>query len=89
MKTVYAASFVEDLKRLQGNATYERIKTLAFDTFPSLDSLSDVPNLKKLKNADAAYRIRVGDYRVGFTVEDDTVVFKRALHRKDMYRYFP
>ncbi|WP_375494519.1 type II toxin-antitoxin system RelE/ParE family toxin [uncultured Nostoc sp.] len=52
-------------------------------------SLDEISNLKKLKDADSTYRIRVGDYHVGFTVIGDTVTFVRVLHRKDIYRYFP
>ncbi|CAN5882353.1 type II toxin-antitoxin system RelE/ParE family toxin [soil metagenome] len=89
MKTVYTASFVKDLKRLRGSAAYERIKKLAFETFSRLDDLSSVANLKKIRNADNAYRVRIGNYRVGFVIEGDTVTFKRVLHRKDIYRYFP
>ncbi|MCC5620529.1 type II toxin-antitoxin system RelE/ParE family toxin [Nostoc sp. CHAB 5715] len=33
--------------------------------------------------------MRVGDYRIGFTVAGDTITFVRVLHRKDIYRYFP
>lgn len=54
MKTNYTPSFVKDLKRLRGSKAYERIKTLAFETLPALEYLADVPNLKKLKNADNA-----------------------------------
>jgi mRNA interferase RelE/StbE len=35
------------------------------------------------------YRIRLGDYRVGLKIENNTVCFVRFLHRKDIYRYFP
>lgn len=35
------------------------------------------------------YRIRVGDYRIGFMLDNDILVFMRVLHRKDIYRYFP
>lgn len=89
MKTSYAASFVKDLKRLRGNPIYQRVKVLAFDTFPTLEGLADIPQLKKMQGANNAYRIRVGDYRIGFTLDGETVTFKRVLHRKDIYRYFP
>ena len=46
-------------------------------------------NLRKLRGSDRYYRIRVGEYRVGLSVEGDTVTFVRFLHRKDVYRYFP
>ena len=48
-----------------------------------------IVNLKKLKGDDNAYRLRVGDYRIGFYFDGDTVTFARVLHRKDIYRYFP
>jgi mRNA interferase RelE/StbE len=53
------------------------------------DSLADVSNLKKLKGGGNYFRMRVGDYRVGLTLENDTVIFVRFLNRKDIYKYFP
>ena len=43
---------------------------------------------KKLAGADRTYRIRVGDYRVVYEVEDDVllVLVIRVAHRKDVYR---
>jgi len=35
------------------------------------------------------FRIRVGDYRLGFSFHNDTVTLIRFLHRKEIYRYFP
>ena len=35
------------------------------------------------------YRIRVGDYRIGIEISDNTVEVIRTLHRKEFYRYFP
>jgi mRNA interferase RelE/StbE len=53
--------------------------------------LPEVPNLKKLQGGGAYYRARIGDYRVGLAIEgeDEEVVFVRALHRREVYRYFP
>ncbi|MFM6062867.1 MAG: type II toxin-antitoxin system RelE family toxin, partial [Microcystis panniformis] len=31
----------------------------------------------------------IGDYRIGFFVEEDTITFARVLHRREFYRYFP
>jgi len=52
-------------------------------------NLSEVNNIKKLKGEDNAYRVRVGEYRVGFTLVDNTITFTRVLHRREFYRYFP
>jgi mRNA interferase RelE/StbE len=53
------------------------------------ETTSRITNLKKLKGKSGYYRIRFGNYRIGIRIEDDLVIFIRALHRKDIYRYFP
>ena len=59
------------------------------ETVEQAETLAEFPNLKQLKTNGLYYRIRTGDYRVGMTIEEDTVTFVRALHRKEIYRYFP
>lgn len=42
---------------------------------------------KKLVSFEAGeYRIRVGDYRVIFDIEDNDLIVLRVRHRKDVYR---
>ena len=53
------------------------------------ETLLDVASLEKLKGGGEYYRIRIGNYRVGLKLENNTAVFVRFLHRKDIYRYFP
>ncbi|WP_256973597.1 type II toxin-antitoxin system RelE/ParE family toxin [Nostoc sp. T09] len=48
-----------------------------------------ISNIKKLKADGNYYRIRVGDYRIGFAEDEDMITFVRVLHRKEIYRYFP
>jgi len=52
-------------------------------------NLKEIPNVKKLKGHKNAYRIRVGDYRIGFFTEDVTIFIVTVLHRKDIYKRFP
>ena len=42
----------------------------------------------KLKGADALYRVRVGDYRIVYEVQDAVVVIVivRVGHRREVYR---
>jgi mRNA interferase RelE/StbE len=42
----------------------------------------------KLKGEDGLWRIRVGDYRVVYTIQDDEliVLVVRVAHRKDVYQ---
>lgn len=45
---------------------------------------------KKLRGSEHTYRIRVGDYRVVYTIAANTLVIEiiRVGHRKDVYRKF-
>lgn len=51
--------------------------------------LSDLTSCKKLKGFKNAYRIRFGNYRIGFFFENESVELVRILSRKDIYRFFP
>ncbi|WP_017306286.1 type II toxin-antitoxin system RelE family toxin [Spirulina subsalsa] len=89
MKTEYKPSFLKDLKALKSTPSFEAIKALAFTEIPNLLKFEEIGNLKKLKGDENAYRIRLGDYRLGIFFDGETVTFARVLHRKDIYRYFP
>jgi mRNA interferase RelE/StbE len=88
---------------MSGLGAYEvRLKTSAekeFDRLPgavaarvvkamlSLESQPRRPGCKKLHGRDA-YRFRVGDYRILYTIDDParTVEVVAIAHRKDAYR---
>ena len=58
---------------------------------PRIDSLRENPRphgCVKLAGATREYRIRIGDYRVRYEVDDEeaTVVLVACEHRKDVYR---
>lgn len=42
-------------------------------------------DVKRLTNYTPEYRLRVGDYRVLFEIEEDILVIYRVKHRKDAY----
>lgn len=88
MKLEFRNSFLDDLKRIQDRAILRRVTSL-IETLEQADTLSEVAHLKKLKGCDNHYRVRIGDYRLGFSVINDTLCLVRFLPRKDMYRYFP
>lgn len=56
----------------------------------AIDQLANIPRpegVKKLRGEEA-YRIRVGDYRIIYTIEDviKIVEIQRIRHRKDAYK---
>jgi mRNA interferase RelE/StbE len=52
-----------------------------------LESAPRPPNCKKLKGGDNEWRIRVGDYRIIYVIDDAarTVDVTRIAHRRDVY----
>lgn len=64
MKVEYLKSFKKDLLGLTNKQLNVSIKKLIGD-LESAESISIIKNVKKLKGHNYAYRIRIGDYRVG------------------------
>ena len=87
MKFQTNKSFERDLKKSPFILISEVLAI--YNQVGKAQNLKDIPNLKKLSGYKNAYRIRVGEYRIGLYVEDETVVFARILPRKEIYRFFP
>lgn len=43
-------------------------------------------DVKRLTNFTPEYRLRVGDYRILFEIEEDRIIIYRIRHRKDAYK---
>lgn len=58
----------------------EHIDRLALEPYPT--------GCKKLEGAEHTYRIRIGDYRVVYTIFNDKLIVQviKIGHRKDVYR---
>lgn len=88
MKVVYLRSFAKDLKKIRLKSLQRELQ-LTLEQLEQSSTLQDMPNLKKLTHEGSYYRVRIGDYRLGLMIENETVTVVRFLHRRDMYRYFP
>ena len=88
MNTRFRESFDQDLSALTDAGLLRRIKRV-IEQVEAARTFQQVPNLKRLDARGKYYRIRVGDYRVGFVFEHGAVTFVRCLNRKEIYRYFP
>ena len=89
MRTDFRKSFASDLRRRKNDSDFlDRVKE-AIENVELAETTSRITNLKNLKGEGGYYRIRFGNYRIGIKIEGDLVIFIRALHRKEIYRYFP
>lgn len=89
MKTAFTKSFVKDLKKHAKDKNLLGCIKQIIQEVEAADSITAINNLKKLKAEGLYYRIRSGNYRLGLSIDGDTVTFVRALHRSEIYRYFP
>ena len=88
MKVLYEKSFLKDLKKRSDKTLKKRVKSVILD-IKIAENRSELSNLEKLKGYPLAYKIRIGDYRLGLFIENETVILSRFLHRKEVYKKFP
>ncbi len=82
-------SFERSLNKVHDPNTLLRLNRIILQLENS-PSLSRLQNIKKLTGYSNYYRIRIGDYRVGFeTIDNNTIRFIIIAHRKDIYKIFP
>lgn len=89
VKILYSERFLKDLKKIKNTIYHKRIKEFSFETLPSTKNHKNINNLKQVRGSDHYYRIRIGVYRIGIKIEPDKTTLMRALHRKDIYKFFP
>lgn len=88
MKTEFLKQFYKDLDRIILQSSLNDINASIINVEEAV-SLRDITNLKKLTGYKNVYRIKIGNYRIGVFIENNTVEFARVVHRKDIYRVFP
>lgn len=80
---VFTNTAQRDLSRLQ-SAIMDRVET----TVLSLEETPRPKGVKKLQGFKDYYRIRIGDYRIIYQINDaeNYAVIARILHRREAYR---
>lgn len=88
-ETLYTKTFLNELSALPVKAR-EKAEKIAFISMVGINP-SEMGNIEKLKGYKDKYKIRVGDYRIGLTIdkEKQVIIFQRIVHRKDIYKKFP
>ena len=88
MKTEFLKQFIRDTDKLSvqsiRNEVIKAIKNVEDSASPA-----GIRGLKKLSGYKNAFRIKIGDYRIGVFIEKNNVEFARVVHRKEIYKVFP
>ena len=82
-------SFDRDVDRIRDRKLLKKLRAF-ISTIKNVDTIREIPHLKKIEGYESFYRIQIGDYRLGMEAfSNREVILLRFLHRKDIYRYFP
>ncbi|MBA4369609.1 MAG: plasmid stabilization protein [Desulfobacterium sp.] len=71
---------VKDIKKISSHMQTKIIKSIEM-MCENLDG-----DVKRLTNFTPEYRLRVGDYRVVFEIENKSIIIYRVRHRREVYR---
>ena len=87
MRIEFARRFLKDLEKIKTPKQRQAISEI-IEQVSKIDSFKKIPSLKKLVGFKAAYRIRIGQLRIGVFFDGETVLFARIANQKDSYRIF-
>ena len=88
MKIKYRKRFLKELSKIPSK-TRMRMENFVFEELPKANSIVELRKVERLKGYTSYHKIRFGSYQIGLKLENETVILERALHRKDIYRFFP
>ncbi|HRH34102.1 MAG TPA: type II toxin-antitoxin system RelE/ParE family toxin [Catalimonadaceae bacterium] len=89
MIVTFDSSFLKSLKKLRDKGQFLKVEQIILEC-EKVESLEKIRNCKKLVGFESFYRIRIGDYRLGFELVDaNTIHLITLAHRKEIYRGFP
>jgi mRNA interferase RelE/StbE len=90
MKDDFKKSFLNDIKKIKDKKLLVKIQEV-INAVESAQTTQDIPELKKLKGSRRGiyYRIKIDDYRIGVSIENEVVIFVVFGARKDIYKHFP
>jgi mRNA interferase RelE/StbE len=81
MRVIIDDNAIKELKKIDKN----EVKKIVL----KIEKLSNYPNIantKKLTNFYPPYRLRVGNYRVLFDIEDELIIVYSVKHRSKAYK---
>ncbi len=88
MEVEFTKHFIKSVSKVKQNSIKTKLKQV-YISFENANHLQDIPNIKKMSGYTYFYRIRIGNYRLGFQYKNETVTFLEFAHRSRVYKNFP
>ena len=88
MNVEVTKSFEKDVLKISDKKIANLIGK-AIEKFESSKSLTEISGLKKMASKGNYFRLRIAGYRLGFKLDNETIILLRFMDRKDIYKYFP
>ena len=88
MQILFTTRFEKDIRKLKDKKIAANIEEIIL-AVKIASGIADIHSLKKLKGFQNAYRIKIGDYRIGLFISGNTAEFACFMNRKDIYKFFP
>ena len=88
MKVIYQKKFLKQLAQIPLD-TRVHIEKFAFEDLPMANSIAEIGKIEKMQGYSDYYKVRFGSYRIGIKIEGDYLTLIVAMHRKDIYKFFP
>jgi len=88
-KVEYTKRFLKELSRLPREIQIQ-VEKIVFEELLK-DNPFELGYLERMKGYQDKYKIRIGNYRIGLTIDktNKLLICQRIAHRKDIYRIFP
>lgn len=87
MKIEYREIFDKDLSILDDYLLQKVFWKI--NLIKNIGNILELTNIKKLKWYKNIFRLKVWDYRLGFSIDNNKIILERFLHRKEIYKKFP
>ena len=78
------SSAIKDLAKISKKDADTILKKLE-----TLEKYPNIPNIKRLNNFDPPYRLRVGNYRALFDIDNNLITVYKIKHRSKIYKKRP
>lgn len=89
MKITLKKIFLKDIQKVK-NPQKDQVKIFLEKLYIESSIIENSYHIKKLKGGKGNFfRIRFGEYRLGYEKKESEIIIYRILHRKEIYRYFP